>query len=82
MPLARNVFKLDWEVIAEQAFTMGVNRRGPDYSMHEEPQFIEVDERALYGDTLPLEKKDIPAEIAEEDLPFYYLGGNDEPRED
>lgn len=61
---------------------MGVNRLGPDYKLHEEPQFIEEDSQALYGDALPLEQKDIAAEIAEEDLPFYYLGGNDESRED
>ena len=74
--------KLNWEVIAEQAFTMGVNRSGPDYRLHEEPMFTKVDKKALYGETLPLEPKEIPSEIPEDALYFYYLGANDESGED
>ncbi len=70
--------KLNWEVIAEQAFTMGVNRPGPDYKLHEEPTFLEVDETALYGEALPLKRKEVPSDIPEEEEAFYYLGSDEE----
>lgn len=70
--------KINWEATAElEAFTVGVNRRGPFVDLDSVEEFTKADKRALYGDKLPAKERLIPDNIPDEKKAFYYLAAKD-----